>query len=213
MIAVFARTKAATILFGSAYTLARRLQKEGITKFIFSRDDYPSTLRSYLSQAKHSIDVVSVSLTHKEDEGELTGLFRQRLAQDSNFLIRISLLAPRSMAAELASTSLNIDLADLRGEIQRMLGKLSQLKESLQADQQRRLHILVHESLPMGSAILLDASSISGTIQVETKLHRAPRTESFGFEVKGPGPFYGRQYATWNVLLRESRPVRTEDFT
>ena len=65
----------------------------------------------------------------------------------------------------------------------------------------------------MGSAILLDASPTTGTIQVETKLHRAPRTESFGFEVKGPSSFYGRQYAAWNVLLRESRPVCAEDLS
>ena len=65
----------------------------------------------------------------------------------------------------------------------------------------------------MGSAILLDADPTQGRIQVETKLFRAPRIESFGYEVVGASPFYSRNYRAWMRVIDASVPVTDEDLT
>jgi hypothetical protein len=195
----------------STYRLAMALRSSGISRFHLTRDDYSGTFRTYLSKAKNSIGIVSMSLHQKHEEGDLTDLFRNRLAQDQAFKIRVSLLAPNSEAVKIAAESLNVAPDHLSREIREMLGNLEQLKASLPPAQSHRLDVLVHECLPMGSAILLDATPEKGTIQIETKLHRAPRVESFSFEIVGPSSFYHRHYRAWVDVLDESRPPASEE--
>lgn len=211
ILAIFGRTKLAFVIFGRRFKLAEVLRRGGITKLHLSRDDYGRTLRTYLAQAKHSIRIVSVSLKVTHDEGDLIDLFRTRLAENQAFRITISLLAPSSTAASCAAASLNIGAAELKSEITAMLAHLMELKNSLPAGQRERIEVTVHESFPMGSAILLDADPERGIIQIETKLHRSPRSESFGFEITGPSEFYKRHYRAWMRVCDESRvPVLTE---
>lgn len=211
LVALFARTGPAMRLLGSTYRLAHSMRVAGLSKFHLSRDDYEGTLRTYLSKAKHSIGVISISLKQTHEEGDLVNFFRTRLAQDPSFRIRVSLIAPLSDAAKCAAESLDFPLRDLQREVGIMLSELLKLKDSLTRDQQQRLDILVHECLPMGSAILLDASPEAGTIQIETKLHRTPRVDSFGFEIVGPSEFYERHYRAWSAVFDESRPPRNEE--
>jgi hypothetical protein len=211
VIAVASRTGIAVRLFGSRYRLAKALRAAGITKFHLSRDDYKGTLRTYLSNAKHSIGIVSISLQQKHEEGDLIDFFRNRLAQELNFRVRISLLAPYSEAAVIAAESLNVPHKHLAREITEMLQGLDQLRTSLPPIQRQRLELFVHECLPMGSAILLDATPEKGVIQVETKLHRAPRDESFSFEILGPSSFYYRHYRAWMDVFDQSRPPTAEE--
>src|SRR6266542_6377897 len=62
VLAALGRTRAALVVLGRRHKLADVLRRGGITKFHLSRDDYGRTLKTYLSQAKHSIRIVSVSL-------------------------------------------------------------------------------------------------------------------------------------------------------
>lgn len=202
---LLARSRRTAQYLGSSFRLARRLDEEGISRFHFSRDDYGRTLRTYLSQAQHRIGVVSVSLRVTHTEGNFIELFEQRLIGKSDFRVAVSLLRPDSSAAKLAAESLDIRHTELKREITEMLNALLKLRDSLPDHAKGRLRILVHECFPMGSAILLDTSPKGGTIQVETKLFRAPRSESFGFEIRGPGPFYERNYRAWIRVLDESK--------
>jgi len=120
-------------------------------------------------------------------------------------------LAPNSGAASSAAIALNVGPEELSQEIAQMLGLLLESRRSLPESDRQRLEILVHDMLPMGSAILLDAFPSSGSIQIETKLHRAARDESFGFEIVGPSAFYGRHYRAWTRILDESRQPRAEE--
>jgi len=92
-----------------------------------------------------------------------------------------------------------------------MLRKLVGIRNDLPESDRPRLRILVHNFFPMGSAILLDADPTQGRIQVETKLFRAPRIESFGYEVVGSSPFYSRNYRAWMRVIDASVPVTDED--
>jgi hypothetical protein len=131
VIALAARTRVALKLLGLTFSLAQMLRTAGIKRFNLSRDDYTGTLRTYLSSAKHSIGIVSISLQQKHEESDLIDFFRSRLAQEPNFRIRISLLAPRSEAAKSAAASLNVQPDHLAREITEMLRGLDQLTTSL----------------------------------------------------------------------------------
>lgn len=213
IVELFLRSRHSIMLVGLSHRLATRIRRERITAFQFTREDYRERLPTFLSRARHSIIIISISFRLTSNEGELLQFFRNRLLEDADFRITISILAPKSSASILTAASLNITHEQLRDEIHTMLNELIALREGLSAPEQSRLQIFVHECLPMGSAILLDCEPTRGTIQVETKLFRAPRIESFGFEVVGPSPFYTRNYRAWRRVLDESRPVSYEDLT
>jgi hypothetical protein len=174
---------------------------------IFSRDHYPERLPQYLDRAKHSIRIVSVSLKQTNDEGRLVDIFRRKLTGHPSFEITVSLVRPASSAAELAARSLDVSFEDLSREIQHMIDELTEFRRRLGESERKRLHICTHDCLPMGSAILLDASPASGTIQVETKLYRTPRVSSFGYEVVAPSTFFAHNFEAWNRVIQDSRPV------
>lgn len=199
----FRRTKT----FWRAIPFAARLHKEGVRRFLFSRHEYPERLDAYLERAQHSIKVVSISFRLTNNECALTETFRRKLATNASFEIWISLLQPHSQAAALAAHALNVKPEALSTEINEMLNDLKSLRDSLPPSDRSRFHILTHDSLPMGSALMLDATATSGLIQVETKLYRAPRVESFSFEVVAPSPFYTRNFTAWNAVLAESTRV------
>jgi hypothetical protein len=148
--------------------------------------------------------VVSISFRLTNNECALTELFRRKLVANPSFEIWISLIQPYSHAATLAAHALNIKPEALSKEIDEMLDDLKLLRDSLPASDSGRFHVLTHDSFPMGSALMLDATPTSGLIQVETKLYRSPRVESFSFEVAAPSSFYKRNFAAWNTVLAES---------
>ncbi len=184
--------------------LIQRLAEEGLTSFHFSRDDYKQRLGSYLASADRSIRIVSISLKVTDDENNLIDLFRQRLESRPAFQVSISLMDPDSSAARFAAQALNLTHDELQEEIATMVGRLLSLKMALPPEIGERMRVLLHDSFPGGSAILLDASDSGGRIQVETKLHRASRAHSFGFEITGPSPFFSRNLAGWEMILKES---------
>lgn len=195
---------------GLPLRLARILADGGIRRFTLSRADYhkyrtgAGTLRDYLATAKHSIDIVSISMNVTNAEGALVSLFEKKLSEDENFRIRITLLNPQSPVVPLLAKSLDLTELELRKEITILLKRLERSKSSLPHSAASRLGVYVHDTIPIGSAIMLDATPESGRIQVETKLYRAPRTESFGFEVSGPSPFYMRNYTAWSKVFQDS---------
>ena len=189
----------------SSQGLAARLTQAGITKFHISRKDYEGTLPQYLSRAKHSIAMVSVSLKLTDDSGDLVAFFRQRLMASPDFRVEISLLDPDCSGIGPMAEALDLAVADLKQEIHAMLTKLGALKESLPQLDKERLKVLKHEAIPMGSGILLDASPNAGTIQVETKVYRATRGDSFGYELRAGTSFYERHYRAYRHILDRSQ--------
>lgn len=207
---VFGKGRVLAIFFGQAGKLAMRFAAEGITRFNFDRNDYVVKPRDYLASAKRSIDIVSISLSLPNREGRLAELFREKIFAEATFRIRVSVLKPDSPVCEVAAKSLDIPVNQLRSEIEELLKELTELKRTLPSDRQHQLKLFTHELIPMGSVIMLDATPTSGIIQVETKLFKAPRTLSFGFEITAPTKtsFYRNQFHHWQLVFESAVEVK-----
>jgi hypothetical protein len=196
-------------VFRLPFILAIVLARGGIRRMTLSRADYRArvgsgVLRDYLATATNAIDIVSVSLNVTQAENSLISFFEQKINENENFCVRITLLNPLSPVIPILAKSLDLEPKELEDEIRDTLRQLERCKSKLVGNAIRRLMIYVHDTLPIGSAILLDATPETGRIQVETKLYRAPRTESFGFEVAGPSPFYKRNFTAWSKVFLDS---------
>ena len=193
------------------FELGTKFFKEGLIKFHFSRDDYESTLTTFLDKAKTSISIASVSLKIKQEEGGITDIFREKLTSNKTFIITVSLINPNNQElVKIAADTLNISYNDLRKQIVDMLKDLFDCYEQLTKQEQARFKILVHDCFPMGSVIMLDATETSGIIQIETKLYKTSRNESFGFQVTRESSFFKRNYIAWQRIIQDSVPIRKE---
>lgn len=192
--------------------LGSKFFEEGLTKFHFSRNDYSRTLVTFLARAAISILIVSVSLKITHEEGRLTEIFRKKLISNQAFTIIVSLINPNNQALlKIVADTLDIPCNKLRKEIVDMLKDLFACYEQLTRQEQSRFKILVHDCFPMGSVIMLDATETSGVIQVETKLYKTPRNESFGFQIIKDSPFFKRHYLAWQRVIQVSIPIRKGD--
>lgn len=186
----------------------------GVSKFHFSRDDYGRTLATFLDTAQTSISIVSISLKITDEEGQLTNLFKRKLNSNQNFEIKISLINPNNDSlVKVAADTLNISKEKLKAEVTAMLKDLLDCYETLGDSEKSRFKILVHDCFPMGSVVMLDANANGGMIQVETKLYRAPRTESFGFQITKSSTFYKNNFTAWNRIFSDSKPFTITDIT
>jgi|GEM_PF-2223261 hypothetical protein len=196
------------------FELGHTFYDSGISKFHFTRDDYGRTLASFLDTAKTSITIVSISLKITDEEGQLTNLFKRKLHGNQNFKIEISLINPNNDSLlQVAADTLNVSKERLKSEITTMLKDLHECNKHLGDSEKSRFKILVHDCFPMGSVVMLDTSPNGGMIQVETKLYRAPRTESFGFQVTKESIFYKNNLTAWNRIIADSKPFNITDIT
>lgn len=188
--------------------IGKKILNQGLTKFHFSRDDYESTLASFIDKAENSISIVSISLKITDDEGQLSELFKRKLSAISSFKIEVSLINPNNQElVKVAADTLNISKEKLSKEITEMINDLLDCRESLNPSEKSRFNILVHDCFPMGSVLMIDTTTKSGMIQVETKLYKAPRTKSFGFQLTGESDFFKHNFVAWNRVIQESKAI------
>jgi pyrimidine deaminase RibD-like protein len=193
------------------------LTAAGISAFFPSRDHYrefraqSSSITSYVNSAEASVVMVSVNLMTGMPFDGLCEILKQKLeARGSKFSATISLLNPRrkdlmsAMAPVLDSTA-----SKLARAIEDSLERLTAFRRSLHPRTRQRVGLFTHNSIPFGSAILLDHRTPSGRIQIETKPYRAPIRESFAFEVvpSKRGRLYEVLAKGYHALLRDGQPV------
>lgn len=78
------------------------------------------------------------------------------------------------------------------------------LRNSLKPDEQNRFVIKVHQTLPFGSAIILDGDFENGTIQIETKPYGFGMRKSFAFEIRNNGSdFYNNLKTSYYQLIKD----------
>ena len=172
-------------------SISKQASDAGLTAFYQSRDDYgkyrkdASSIDRYVSTAKHSIHMVSINLMTGLPFDDLCAAVKEKLeGGNESFEFQISLLNPWNvnLMGALAPV-LNVKSGKLSQSIMDSLEALLDAKSKLSEDAQRRFTIKVHDAIPFGSAIMLDAFHDEGRIQIETKSYKTPVRKSFAFEI------------------------------
>ena len=150
-----------------------------------------STIDAYVSTAQTSIVMVSVNLmaTGVPFDG-LCEALRNKLESGRHFTVSISLLDySKPWLMQAMAPALDVRPSALANDIFESLDKLWEyVKRGLPTTAQERFSIRVHQSIPFGSAILLDHASSNGRIQIETKVYKVALRKSFGFKLVRRGP-------------------------
>ena len=72
---------------------------------------------------------------------------------------------------------------DIIKDIKDGIALIQKFKNKLSLYAQKRLTLKLHNSIPFGSAIIMDYDKPYGKIQIETKAYKVPMGKSFAFEV------------------------------
>lgn len=170
--------------------LTQQIIEAGLTAFYSSRKGYAKyrtnafTIGSYIATANHSVHIVSINLMTGMIFDDLCSILKEKIQRNKDFLAVISLLNPWKTELMLSiSQALNMGPEKLAKSIKTTLSDLLKVKHALPKEAQDRFEIRVHDTIPFGSAIIIDGNTEKGKIQIETKAYKAPIGKSFGFEI------------------------------
>lgn len=183
----------------------------GLSAFYASRDDYGkyrksgSSIDKYISGATHSICMVSITLATGISVDDICRVFETKLKQNKSFSIIVSLLNPFNEALYKAIMPLFKQSAKaLQNNTISALKTLGDFRNTLEKNEQERFIIKVHQTLPFGSAIILDGDSENGRIQIETKPYGVGMRKSFAFEIENNGgEFYETLKQSYYDLIED----------
>jgi hypothetical protein len=190
----------------------------GLTAFYPSREYYNifrpvSSIDAYVSTANTSIVMVSINLMTGIPFHELCNALKIKLNSSNRFNVLISLLDFRkSFLMQTMAPALDLRPTSLANNIVESLDKLWRMKSGLLKTTQERFSIRVHQSIPFGSAIMLDHATSKGRIQIETKVPRVALRKSFAFEVgpSGASGFYNMLVSGYLSLIEEGQEIDSE---
>ena len=192
------------------------IQASGLTGFFPSRKYYTyrgnnSSIDEYVNTAKESVVMVSINLMTGLPFVNLCSIIKEKIEEkNGKFQFTISLLNPFKADLVFAiSPVFNRSREQLFRSIKETLEELSQFKESLSEDAQRRFFIRCHNTIPFGSAIMLDHKTKKGRIQIETKPYGSVLNDSFAFEVApfGSSGFYDRLVTGYERLMDDGSSI------
>lgn len=200
--------------WSSRKNLANRLEKAGLSNFYASRDDYAKyrnapRLIDYLKFAEKSIKVAAYWMAHgTEMEGVADNLIKL-VKPPKNIDITIGIINPTSSYIAELALYLGCEPQEIVDRIESSLTKLYKAKEEqLSPDEKKRFRIKVYDAIPIASVIMLDSEEKNGRTQIDIKPYKAPRQNSFTFELSGRGhSLYDVCTSAWTKLLDEA-----EDF-
>ncbi len=177
--------------------VAEQICEIGLSAFYSSRDGYSkyredaSSIDQYIEKATESICMVSITLATGIPVDDICRVFKDKLIQNENFSVIISLLDPnREDLYKAIQPLFNQTEKTLQENTVSSLKTLINLKNSLEIKERERFVIKVHETLPFGSAIILDGDTKNGRIQIETKPYGVGMRKSFAFEIQNNGGYF-----------------------
>ena len=177
--------------------LSQQINAIGLSAFFSSRDDYSKYRNSthsidrYINTAKSSIELVSITLTTGIQIDDICTVIKNKINKQRDFSVTISLLNPfRDELYTALEPVFGTDYSSLQNRTKDALKRLSQLKKSLSAEMQKGFSIKMHNTLPFGSAIILDGNLEGGRIQIETKPYKVGMRKSFSFEIINDGNLF-----------------------
>jgi len=192
----------------------RGIQAAGITRFIPARKYYAEfragaeSISSYISQARREIIMVSVNLATGVEMEKIRRTFKNLLTREDDAPeITVSLLNPdKDYLMRTLCEHLEKNPDELADSIRQSLQSLAVLRSELLPEQQARLHVRVHNTLPAASAILLDPQTSKGLIQLETNSYKSAAIDSFGFEVAVGSGFFNTLRTAYRQLIADGEP-------
>ena len=191
--------------------LIEQIYKIGLSAFYSSRDDYSkyredaSSIDKYINRAKESICMVSITLATGIPVDDICRVLKRKLEANNNFKIVISLLNPYDHELYKAIMPLfKQSEKTLQENTISALKTLVDFRGFLKKDAQERFTIKVHQTLPFGSAIILDGDTENGTIQIETKPYDVGMRKSFAFEIQNNNSdFYDTLKQSYYKLIED----------
>lgn len=166
------------------------VKETGLTAFYPSRDYYKlragaDTIHTYVDTAKEKLIMVSISLIRGINFDDLRTVLERKLENRSNgFEATISFLNPnKDYLMESLCSVFEKEKEDIIKDIKDGIALIQKFKNKLSLYAQKRLTLKLHNSIPFGSAIIMDYDKPYGKIQIETKAYKVPMGKSFAFEV------------------------------
>jgi hypothetical protein len=196
-----------------------RLRDAGVSNFFVSRADYglyrgATNLTDYLNTAERSVLVIAYWMAHGNEMENVAKSIRTMIENRPGMTVGIAVVDPDSDGLLGLADHLDLDVGDVRSRLKSTLRNLSQARELLPISQRVRLSLKVYHSTPIASVIVLDGDGPSGRIQLDFKPYRAPRTNSFGFELEGPGnPLFDTCLQSWRLMFDEAKDYKPPDGT
>ena len=187
------------------------IEASGLTGFYPNRRFYSfrkdlSTIDLYVDTAQNSVIMVSINLMTGIHFHNLLNVLQNKFEKSSDFTATISLLNPNKADLIFAiSPVLTRSKEQLFDSIIDTIDKLKKFKKSLSEHAQNRFEIRVHNSIPFGSAIIIDHDYDYGRIQIETKPYQAVLNDSIAFEVApfGSSGLFGTLLEAYKKLLED----------
>lgn len=166
------------------------IKETGLTAFFPSRDYYnlrgdANSIHSYVDSAQEKLIMVSISLVKGINFDDLRNVLERKLESRQNkFEAIISFLNPdKDYLMESLCSVFEKEKEDIIKDIKDGISLLKKFKSKLSISAQNKLTLKVHNSIPFGSAIIMDYDKPYGKIQIETKAYKVPMGKSFAFEV------------------------------
>lgn len=199
------------------HLLASVLAESGITAIFPNRDYYKnrghglSSISGFIGQANRSLTIVSITFIKARDHEGVLSVIKDKLNENDRFQACISLINPEKLAVlEALCANFGKTKFELRADIQKALGQLKEFRDSLSESARARFQIHRHNSIPFASAIIIDDSTDTAKIQLETKAYNAPFDKSFALEAvptRNKNGFYQTLVNGYRNLLEDGEPV------
>lgn len=166
------------------------IKETGLTAFFPSREYYnfrgdTSSIHTYIDTAQEKLVMVSISLVKGINFDDLRTILERKLEnRHKNFEAIISFLNPeKDYLMESLCSVFEKGKADIIKDIKDGIELITIFKNKLSHSAQKKLTLRVHNTIPFGSAIIIDYDKPFGKIQIETKAYKVPMGKSFAFEV------------------------------
>ena len=193
--------------------LEEMIPAAGLTAFYPSRDFYrkyreATSVDAYVATAMRSVVMVSINLMTGIPIDGLCETLIDKCKRNADFTAVVSLIDPdKAYLMEALSPVLDMAPSDLSRSIVESLVRLTKARNKLRKEDHARFEIRVHNTIPMGSAILLDHNEPFGRIQIESKIYKTPPRLSFAFEVVQTGEqgFYQSLARGYDDLVKDGR--------
>jgi uncharacterized protein len=186
------------------------VREAGISRFIPARRFYSQyrgghdSISAYISDARQTLTMVSINLATGAAMEQIERAFAALLERENRVRIRVSLLDyDREALMESIASVLNMRTQTITQRISDAMGSLLEFRHGLEPEPREQFELYLHRTIPSASAILIDANSPQGTIQLETKPYKAPLTQSWAVEVTAGSDFFETLRSGYHDLISD----------